>query len=56
MASVSFACSRKPHVPLIAFVTAYDEYAIKAFEMNAVDYLLKPVEKKRLRETAESGA
>lgn len=42
---------KKPVVPLIAFVTAYDEYAVKAFELNAVDYLLKPVEKKRLRET-----
>jgi two-component system LytT family response regulator len=42
---------KKSDVPLIAFVTAYDEYAVKAFEMNAVDYLLKPVEKKRLRET-----
>jgi len=42
---------KKPDVPLIAFVTAYDEYAVKAFEINAVDYLLKPVEKKRLRET-----
>jgi two-component system LytT family response regulator len=42
---------KKSEVPLIAFVTAYDEYAVKAFEMNAVDYLLKPVEKKRLRET-----
>ena len=42
---------KKSKVPLIAFVTAYDEYAVKAFEMNAVDYLLKPVEKKRLRET-----
>jgi two-component system LytT family response regulator len=41
----------KPAVPLIAFVTAYDEYAVKAFEINAVDYLLKPVEKKRLRDT-----
>jgi DNA-binding LytR/AlgR family response regulator len=39
---------KKSKVPLIAFVTAYDEYAVKAFEMNAVDYLLKPVEKKRL--------
>jgi two-component system LytT family response regulator len=37
--------------PLFAFVTAYDEYAIRAFEINAVDYLLKPVEKARLRET-----
>jgi two-component system, LytTR family, response regulator len=42
---------KKQSLPLIAFVTAYDEYAVKAFEMNAVDYLLKPVEKKRLRET-----
>lgn len=32
----------------IVFVTAYDEYAVKAFEMNAVDYLLKPVTKERL--------
>jgi two-component system LytT family response regulator len=39
------------HVPLVAFVTAYDEYAIRAFEINAVDYLLKPVEELRLRET-----
>jgi two-component system LytT family response regulator len=37
--------------PLIAFVTAYDEYAIRAFEVNAIDYLLKPVEKVRLRQT-----
>ena len=42
---------KKGAVPLVAFVTAYDEYAIKAFEMNAVDCLLKPVEKKRLRDT-----
>ena len=41
---------KKHAMPLIAFVTAYDEYAVKAFEMNAVDYLLKPVEKTRLRE------
>jgi DNA-binding LytR/AlgR family response regulator len=42
---------KKRWMPLIAFVTAYDEYAVKAFEMNAIDYLLKPVDKKRLRET-----
>jgi two-component system LytT family response regulator len=41
---------KKPLMPLIAFVTAYDEYAVRAFEVNAVDYLLKPVEKARLRE------
>ena len=33
---------------LVVFVTAYDEYAIKAFEKNAVDYILKPVNRKRL--------
>src|SRR5437016_7221021 len=41
----------KDTMPLVAFVTAYDEYAVRAFELNAVDYLLKPVDKKRLRET-----
>ena len=42
---------KKDAMPLIAFVTAYDEYAVKAFEVNAVDYLLKPVDKARLRQT-----
>lgn len=41
----------KHQMPLIAFVTAHDEYAVRAFEIGAVDYLLKPVEKARLRET-----
>ena len=39
--------------PLIVFVTAYDEHAIKAFELNAVDYLLKPYDSDRLRKTLE---
>ena len=38
-------------IPLVAFVTAYDEYAVRAFELNAIDYLLKPVEPVRLRQT-----
>ena len=37
------------HMPLVVFITAYDEYAVKAFEFNAVDYLLKPFEEDRLR-------
>ncbi|HEX2640268.1 MAG TPA: response regulator [Pyrinomonadaceae bacterium] len=43
----------RDELPLIAFVTAYDEHAVKAFELNAVDYLLKPIEKDRLRETLD---
>jgi two-component system LytT family response regulator len=39
--------------PLIVFVTAFDEHAIKAFDLNAVDYLLKPYDKDRLRKTLE---
>jgi len=40
------------HIPFqIVFVTAYDRYAIKAFEVSAVDYLLKPVEIDRLKKT-----
>jgi len=37
--------------PLIAFVTAFDEHAINAFDLNAVDYLLKPYDKDRLLKT-----
>ncbi len=40
-------------MPDVVFVTAYDEYALKAFEENALDYLLKPVEKERLLKTVE---
>jgi two-component system LytT family response regulator len=42
---------RRGALPMIAFVTAYDEFAVRAFELNAVDYLLKPVDAGRLRET-----
>ncbi len=40
-------------MPHVVFVTAYDEYALKAFEENALDYLLKPVEQERLAKTVE---
>lgn len=39
--------------PAIIFTTAYDEYALKAFEVNALDYLLKPVVKERLAEAVQ---
>lgn len=39
------------HVPLVVFITAYDEFAIQAFQVNALDYLLKPIEPERLAET-----
>jgi two-component system LytT family response regulator len=40
---------RREAMPLVAFVTAYDQYAVRAFEVHAVDYLLKPVDGARLR-------
>jgi len=38
----------EPPLPLVIFTTAYDEFAVKAFEFNALDYLLKPVDPNRL--------
>jgi two-component system LytT family response regulator len=40
-------------LPLVAFVTAFDDHAIEAFELNAIDYLLKPVQRDRLEATLE---
>ena len=39
--------------PLTVFVTAYDEYAVRAFDNNALDYLLKPLDPRRLQKTVE---
>jgi len=41
------------HMPIVVFVTAYDEFAFKAFEANALDYLLKPINDDRLAEAIE---
>lgn len=40
-------------IPMVVFATAFDEYAIKAFEENAIDYLLKPIETERLQQTID---
>lgn len=45
--------SKLSKMPLVVFSTAYDQYAIRAFEENSVDYLLKPVENERLLKTIE---
>lgn len=42
-----------PNMPAVVFVTAYDKYAIQAFEVNAVDYLLKPFDDIRLKASIE---
>jgi two-component system, LytTR family, response regulator len=47
---------RLERVPLVVFTTAYDEHAVKAFEVNALDYLLKPIEPRRLRAALEKAS
>lgn len=44
---------KKVPLPQIVFATAFDQYAVKAFEVNAVDYLLKPFDKKRVAQAVE---
>jgi two-component system response regulator LytT len=44
---------RKSPLPNIVFATAFDRYAVRAFEVNAVDYLLKPFDEKRVRHTLD---
>jgi len=44
---------KKVSLPQIVFATAFDQYAVKAFEVNAVDYLLKPFDKKRVAQSVQ---
>lgn len=45
--------SKLTHLPKVIFTTAFEEYAIKAFEENSIDYLLKPIEAERLDKAIE---
>jgi two-component system response regulator LytT len=44
---------KKTSIPQLVFATAFDQYAVRAFEVNAVDYLLKPFDRKRVAKTIE---
>src|SRR5206468_11707457 len=44
---------KKVALPKIVFATAFDQYAVKAFEVNAVDYLLRPVDRKRVAQSVQ---
>src|SRR5215472_15238538 len=45
--------SESEHIPQIIFATAFDQYAVKAFDVNAIDYLLKPFDKDRVMQALE---
>jgi two-component system response regulator LytT len=49
----AIAQDRRGRLPQVVFATAFDQYAVKAFEVNAVDYLLKPFDNKRVVKTLE---
>src|SRR6202044_828481 len=44
---------KKARLPQVVFATAYDQYAVRAFEVNAVDYLLKPFDRARVQQALE---
>ena len=50
---IEWLASLEPPVPHVIFTTAFDEFAVKAFELNALDYLLKPVDPTRLATAIE---
>jgi len=47
------ALKGEPHAPVVIFVTAYDQYAVRAFEYHALDYLLKPFDRERFEAAVE---
>jgi two-component system, LytTR family, response regulator len=52
LSGLEIAAQLEPdRAPLIVFVTAFDEHAVRAFDLNAIDYLLKPYDKDRLQKT-----
>ena len=53
LSGIELAASLPEPAPLVVFVTAYDEYALRAFDANAIDYLLKPFDQTRLRRALE---
>ena len=53
VSGIELAASLPAPAPLIVFATAYDEYAIRAFDANAIDYLLKPYDQARLQRALE---
>lgn len=53
LSGIDLAASLPAPAPLVVFVTAYDEYALRAFDANAIDYLLKPFDQARLRRALE---
>ena len=53
LSGIDLAASLPVPAPLVVFVTAYDEYALRAFDANAIDYLLKPFDQARLRRSLE---
>ncbi|QOY93196.1 response regulator transcription factor [Massilia sp. UMI-21] len=53
LSGIDLAASLPQPAPLVVFVTAYDAYALRAFDANAIDYLLKPFDQARLRRALE---
>lgn len=53
LSGIDLAASLPSPAPLVVFVTAYDAYALRAFDANAIDYLLKPFDQARLRRALE---